>query len=221
MAKVHPNGVAAVAADNSSLISSSVTDKAAAVAEPVVLTVWKKSLLFNCSGFTVFDTKGNLVYRVDNYANSSKKEILLMDASGLPLLTFRRKKLSFGENWLVYEGESTSNPLFSARKQVNLLNSKCLATITSANKNLAFEIEGSYAQRSCVVYDQQQNRRPVAEIKRKEAAKGGADFGVDVFRLVVQPGVDPAFGMALVILLDEMFHSSKSSSTTLRRRFSF
>lgn len=136
------------------------------------------------------------------------------------------QKLSLGENWLVYDGESTSNPLFSARKQMNLLNSKCLAHITASTTSLssnaaAFEIEGSYAQRRCVVYDQR-TRRPVAETKRKEAPVGGVDFGVDVFRLVVQPGVDPAFGMALVILLDQMFDSSGSSSSRrLIRRFSF
>lgn len=59
--------------------------------EAAVLTVWKKSLLFNCSGFTVFDGKGNLVFRVDNYVAGDKGEVVLMDASGKPLLTIRRK----------------------------------------------------------------------------------------------------------------------------------
>ncbi|MGV7428878.1 LURP-one-related family protein, partial [Mycobacterium kansasii] len=33
----------------------------------VALTVWRKSLLLNCTGFTVFDCNGNIVFRVDNY----------------------------------------------------------------------------------------------------------------------------------------------------------
>ena len=56
-----------------------------------VLTVWKKSLLFNCDGFTVYNSSGDLVFRVDNYMNSTKDKIVLMDASGLPLLSIRRK----------------------------------------------------------------------------------------------------------------------------------
>ena len=56
-----------------------------------VLTVWKKSLLFNCDGFTVYNSNGDLVFRVDNYMNSSKDNIVLMDAYGLPLLSIRRK----------------------------------------------------------------------------------------------------------------------------------
>lgn len=59
---------------------------------PTTLTVWRKSLLFNCSGFTVFDSRGNLVYRVDKYSKSgSQGEIVLMDAAGKPCLTLRRK----------------------------------------------------------------------------------------------------------------------------------
>ncbi|KAK4359536.1 hypothetical protein RND71_021765 [Anisodus tanguticus] len=214
MPKVYPN-------------ASSGTTSAAAAPKPlpdhanssVVLTVWKKSLLFNCYGFTVFDNQGNLVFRVDNYNAGTKGEIVLMDASGNSLLTIRRKRLSLSESWLVFKGETAVDPLFSVKKNVNLLNSKSLAevhdqgkAVSSPKKKMVYEIEGSYAQRCCVVYDDK--RRRVAEIKRKEAVKG-ASFGIDVFRLIVQPGeIDLSMAMALVILLDQMFGSfSKRFST--------
>ncbi|XVF69116.1 hypothetical protein PTKIN_Ptkin11bG0055000 [Pterospermum kingtungense] len=180
--------------------------------EEAVLTVWKKSLLFNCNGFTVFDGKGDLVFRVDNYMEGNKGEILLMDAAGKPLLTIRRKKMSLGDNWLVYEGETLVNPRLSVRKSVNILNNKCLAYVIPGNSNsrnnnnAIYEIEGSYSQRSCAVLDDK--RRLVAEIKRKEGV-GGVVFGTDIFRLVVQPdNIRTDFAMALVILLDQMFGSS-------------
>ncbi|KAF5750694.1 protein LURP-one-related 8 [Tripterygium wilfordii] len=179
--------------------------------DPLVLTVWNKSLLFNCNGYTVFDSKGNLVFRVDNYMSGSgtKAEILLMDAAGEPLLTIRHKRLSLGDNWMVYDGEKAANPRFSAKKNVNILNSKCLAYVRSRAK-VMYQIEGSYVQRSCVVYDER--RRKVAEIKQKEAVKG-VGFGGDVFRLIVnQPGIETAEAMALVILLDQMFGSSRRFS---------
>ncbi|CAA6654558.1 unnamed protein product [Spirodela intermedia] len=160
--------------------------------EAVALTVWRKSLLFNCDGFTVFDSCGDLVYRVDNYTSGSKGEIVLMDATGVPLLAVRRKE--------------TTNPLFSAKKHVQLLQHKALAQVTQRNaaggRGGSYDIEGSYSQRCCAVYDE--NRQMMAEIKRKEAVKGVA-LGVDVFRLVVQPGFDPAVAMAMVILLEQMF----------------
>ncbi|KAI3805854.1 hypothetical protein L1987_21741 [Smallanthus sonchifolius] len=212
MTKVYPKAVipALVSSDKQRFFTESST--AGRNLNPVVLTVWKKSLLFNCDGFTVFDTKGNLVFRVDNYAAANKAEIVLMDASGHSLLTIRRKRLSLTDSWLVYDGETTTNPRFTVTKHVNFLNAKSLAYVSTTGspknrnkKNVAYEIEGSYSQRCCVVYDDK--RRRIAELKRKEAVKGVA-FGGDVFRLVVQSENDSAVAMAIVVLLDQMFGGS-------------
>ncbi|XP_038905122.1 protein LURP-one-related 8 [Benincasa hispida] len=193
MTKVFPNGP-----------SSSCSD-----ATETVLTVWKKSMLLNCEGFTVFNADGNLVYRVDNYLAGNKGEILLMDAAGNPLFTIRRKRLSLADSWVVYEGETGLNPpRFCARKQINLLKSKCLARVVEAMGRGVYEIEGCYGKRCCEVYDEK--RRIVAEIKRKEAA-GGLSFGTDVFRLIAQPQIDTTVAMALLILLDQMFGSSSNT----------
>lgn len=127
------------------------------------------------------------------------------------------QRLSLGDHWLVFAGDTTADPLFSVKKNSNLFKSKMLAYLTAGGgaggrprkQRPAYEVEGSYSQRSCVVYDER--RRAVAEIKRKEAAGPGVAFGVDVFRLVVQPELDPAVGMAVVILLEQMFGSRRSS----------
>ncbi|KAL2557613.1 Protein LURP-one-related 8 [Forsythia ovata] len=199
MTKVHPNATVPVAAPPAINGSSAV------------LTVWKKSLLFNCDGFTVFDAKGNLVFRVDNYMSHNKAQIVLMDASGNSLLTIRRKKLSLGDCWLVFDGETAMNPRFSVRKNINLLNTKCLAHVISpaGKPESVHVIEGSYAQRCCAMYDE--NRRQLAEIKPKEAAVRGVSFGMDVFRLIVQPEFDMTIAMAILIILDQMFGSSTIS----------
>uniref|UniRef100_A0A2P2ILU0 Protein LURP-one-related 8 n=2 Tax=Rhizophora mucronata TaxID=61149 RepID=A0A2P2ILU0_RHIMU len=207
MTKVHPNVAAAA---QTVVIKSS----GGASADAILLTVWKKSLLFNCNGFTVFDAKGNLVFRVDNYMTGSgaKGEILLMDAAGNPLLTIRRKRLSLSDSWLIYDGETTVNPRFSMRKHANILNSKSLAHVSAGgakgNHSTMYEIEGSYGRRCCAVYDG--NRRRVAEVKQKEAVRGDVAFGDDVFRLIVLPEMDASVAMAIVIILDQMFGSSTS-----------
>ncbi|VVB12775.1 unnamed protein product [Arabis nemorensis] len=77
MAKVHPK--------------SEKNPPSEADGEVFVLTVWNKSLMFNCNGFTVFDSKGDLVFRVDNYMHGNRGQVLLMDGSAKPLLTIRRK----------------------------------------------------------------------------------------------------------------------------------
>ncbi|KAI3994054.1 hypothetical protein MKX01_012311 [Papaver californicum] len=207
MPKVYPNATAA-AAEESTRNPNQISDK-----QVEVLTVWKKSLLFNCNGFTVFDTNGNLVFRVDNYRAGNKTEIVLMDASGKSLLTIRRKKLSLADNWMVFDGETSDNPRFLVKKPVNFLTTKDLAHVISCqgnNKELMYEIIGSYAQQCVAVYDDK--KRLVAEIQRKEA-KAGVSYGGDVFKLIVQPELDQTIAMALVILMEQMFGGLRRSSS--------
>ncbi|WOL18025.1 hypothetical protein Cni_G26818 [Canna indica] len=208
MAKVHPTTAALELPRLTDCCS--IGDDAGRKDEGAVLTVWRKSLLFSCNGFTVFDAKGNLVFRVDNYGSGSTGEVVLMDAAGKPLLTVRRKKLSLGENWMIYNGEDTANPVYSVKKHVSLLHSKAAARARVAPCRgrgrgagaAGYEVEGSYSRRTCTVYDEQ--RREVAEIRQKEAV-GGVAFGGDVYRLVVRSHADTSLAMAVVVVLDQMF----------------
>ncbi|CAL5098571.1 unnamed protein product [Urochloa decumbens] len=209
MAKVHPN--AAVAP------GPTITSNPSAV-----LTVWRKSLLFNCDGFTVFDASGDLAFRVDCYGASGRRraEVVLMDVAGKPLLTLRRKKLSLAEQWVIYDGDATaeptkSKPLLSVRRNVSLSSStKTLAHVTPLVPGAsAFVVEGSYGRRACAVRDARGDA--VAEVRRKESV------GDDVFRLVVADHrLGAPLAMGLVIALDEMFRGGGSARSLLRRTWS-
>lgn len=61
--------------------------------EETHLTVRKTSLFFAGDGFTAYDCKGQLVFRVDSYGPDirDRSELVLMDAHGRCLLTVRRK----------------------------------------------------------------------------------------------------------------------------------
>ncbi|XP_073130350.1 protein LURP-one-related 8-like, partial [Henckelia pumila] len=179
-----------------------------------------KSLVYGCNGFTAIGSDGSLVYRVDNYSDNPN-QILLMDGSGNPIFTICRRKQKLrliDDNWLVYKGEvgkycdsSSRKPIFCVKKNVNILKTKqsAIAYVYYNNgkasaKGCAYVIEGSYKHRSCKILDG--TRQVVAEIKRKQSSTGGVSFGLEVFALVVNAVVDPAFAMAIVLLLDQMFH---------------
>ncbi|OEL32880.1 Protein LURP-one-related 8 [Dichanthelium oligosanthes] len=189
MAKVHPNVLPSPAE------RAAAAGPAAGEEEATTLTVWRKSLLFNCRGFTVFDAKGDLAYRVDSY-DDAEAEVVLMDPAGRPAFTVRRKRLSLsGEQWLIYTGEESRRPVYAVKRGGG---GKSMARVApGAGAAASFEVEGSYARRRCVVYDGE--HRAVAEVQPKEAV------GTDVFRLVVQPGVDVSLAMAMVVALDQMF----------------
>lgn len=124
---------------------------------------------------------------------------------------YAQTKLILAEQWGIYDGESAVNPRFSVRKQTSFFRSTALARVSprcagevAVAGGEGFEVKGSYRQRRCAVFDEK--RRAMAEIQRKEGV-GGAAFGLDVFRLVVQPSFDSAVAMAIVLLLEEMIGS--------------
>ena len=127
------------------------------------------------------------------------------------------QKLSLADEWLIYDGDaaaSTPAPKrFTARRNMSLLPTKSLARLSPARASdgtvdasrCRYDVEGSYASRSLDMFactssaSCGEQRRRVARVCRKEAA-----VGPDVFRLVVEPGFEPALAMAVVILLDQM-----------------
>ncbi|EES09152.1 protein LURP-one-related 8 [Sorghum bicolor] len=214
---------------------------------PAVLTVWRKSLLLSCSGFTVFDASGALAFRVDCYDSARRglrrrpwrtTDVVLMDVSGTPLLTVRRRSrlTSLGlapDHWLIFDGDAAAGcraehkpkpkPFLSVRRArpalLGAFNGKApLAYVTplQASGGEAYVVEGSYGARACAVRDARGDA--VAEVRRKERV------GDDVFRLVAGPRIGAPLAMALVIALDEMFAAAGSVSarrpSLLRRTWS-
>lgn len=77
-----------------------VVEDAYLYSEETNLTVRKTSIFFTGDGFTAYDCKGELVFRVDTYGPDSRDlgELVLMDATGRCLLTVRRKVLINSQN---------------------------------------------------------------------------------------------------------------------------
>ncbi|MCL7030329.1 hypothetical protein MKW94_016876 [Papaver nudicaule] len=67
------------------------------------LKVWMKLLVFNDNGCTVYDSNGDVVYRIDNYDQKLKKEFYLMDVHGNVLVIILKRKLSVAKFWEGYK----------------------------------------------------------------------------------------------------------------------
>eukprot|EP00253_Pinus_taeda_P025479 PITA_25479 len=193
-----------MAVNNTQLLGPVSIDDNLCNVSGTALTVWKKSLIFNCYGFTVFDASGNLVFRVDNYNRyNPEHQVVLMDAAGMPLITMqRRKRLGLQNEWRGFRGEflNSQKPLFTMRKPVSLFPNRTLAEVYLGfwNKDMKskLHIEGCYARRSFTVQDSIGDI--VAEVR------SGVTLGEHVFDLIVRAGYDNAFVMALIIVLDQL-----------------
>ncbi|KAK3004934.1 hypothetical protein RJ639_017978 [Escallonia herrerae] len=173
--------------------------------EETHLTVFKTSLFFAGDGFTVYDCKGELVFRVESYGPDSrdKGEVVLMDAFGRCLLTARRKRPSLHHRWEGFLGEKTERqkPIFSVRRSSIIGRSRVTVEMCE-NPGEEYQIEGSFAQRCCTIFNA--GKEAVAEIRRKVDASTNVVLGKDVFSLSLKPGFDGAFAMGLVLLLDQI-----------------
>lgn len=59
-----------------------------------VFTLWMKSLILSSNGCAVFDSKGRIVYRVDNYSNKCINQVYVMDATGKVVFTIVKKVIN-------------------------------------------------------------------------------------------------------------------------------
>ncbi|XWS18769.1 hypothetical protein CRYUN_Cryun32bG0073100 [Craigia yunnanensis] len=75
-------------------------------------TIWMKSLILSGKGCTVFDSSGQIVYRVDNYNCKCSNEVFLMDFTGKVLFTIGER---LWEGYRSFNGninDEDKNPAF-------------------------------------------------------------------------------------------------------------
>eukprot|EP00268_Persea_americana_P047787 TRINITY_DN50060_c0_g1_i1.p1 TRINITY_DN50060_c0_g1~~TRINITY_DN50060_c0_g1_i1.p1 ORF type:complete len:217 (+),score=34.15 TRINITY_DN50060_c0_g1_i1:266-916(+) len=171
------------------------------------LTVLKTSLFFTGDGFSVYNSEGELVFRVECYDHDARNhhQLVLMDASGKGILTVRRKRPSLHQRWEGFLGEKMDGqkPIFSVRRSSIIGRSSVTVEVYKGPDGpKEFQIEGSFSNRCCTVYSS--DRETVAEIKRKVAPPANVVLGKDVFCLCLKPGFDGAFAMGLVLVLDQI-----------------
>ncbi|CAM8880478.1 unnamed protein product [Rhodiola kirilowii] len=169
------------------------------------LTVLKTSLFFAGDGFSAFDSKGELIFRVESYGPDAvdASELVLMDASGRCLLTVRRKRPSLHQRWEGFKGDKAEGqkPFFSVKRSSMI--GRCAVTVEMyTERGEEYQIEGCFGNRCCTIFNS--GKEAVAEIKRKVDASVDVLMGIDVFSLYLKPGFDAAFAMGLVLVLDQI-----------------
>ncbi|CAN1171758.1 Protein LURP-one-related 12 [Linum perenne] len=180
-------------------------------------TVFKTSMFFANDGFTVHNSDGELVFRVDSYGPdaSDRDELVLMDARGRCLLTVRKKRPSMHQRWEGFIGDrkhgqkaafSVMRSSMIGRPGVDVEVYEARIPGRSRKEEEHYEIEGSYGSRSCTVVDTAAGakRSTVAEISRKLDVSTNVVLGKDAFSLALKPGFDAAFAMGLVMVLDQI-----------------
>lgn len=211
MPQVHPR---ISSSDLGISVSIGRDDNFSELNSPSTFTVWKKSLLFNGSGLTAFDSSGNVVMRVENYASQPKHHLFLMDAVGNTVFTLRHKRLSFKDTWEAFRGDghgSGIKPVFSVIKTAWRLISRKPSAIVVLNplkgqkkKLWHYRIEGSFCKLRSSFTVFSASGAIVAQATRKQATSK-IMLGEDVLSFLVQPGIDQTLALTLFIIFNKVF----------------
>ncbi|KAM3313274.1 hypothetical protein ACQJBY_032726 [Aegilops geniculata] len=180
-----------------------------------VFTIWMKSLVLNGSGCTVFDSRGRIVYRVDNYGSHRSVDVCLMDITGSVVLQVLKKF----RRWEGYrcggweEPERGDAPRGRGRPWFTVVSNKWgggpRCEFRSDGQAVRYKMDGGRrrqqaARASWIVDDA--TGLAVAEVKMKLTATG-VSLGEDVLTLVVEPNVDHSLIMGLLVVHGLINHS--------------
>ncbi|KAK1374397.1 LURP1-related protein domain containing protein [Heracleum sosnowskyi] len=164
-------------------------------------TIWMKSLVANGNGFTVYDSYGEVVYRIDNYSTKCCRQVYLMDLHGNVLFSmFQKKSFGFGQ-WNGYNKDANvknEKPWFKVKNCSNIWKKRDAEyRVTMGCDSTSFyTIRGLAGKSEFSITDNQ--GRVVADVKQKQSSSGVL-LGQDVLSLKLEPSVDDhSFVMALV-----------------------
>ncbi|CAH8283493.1 unnamed protein product [Eruca vesicaria subsp. sativa] len=162
--------------------------------------------------FDVFDLSGNLIFTVDGGTWNIRRKRTLRDASGIPLLSMRTKGIiTMRYKWEVYKGESTESEdlLFSVREP-NLFSFKTSLDVSLPPQQPStdissiepdFRTSGRYIGSSFKLFEPIHNTL-LAEVVH-DFSWGGLIIGNYSFKVRVNPYVDIAFVIALLVIADD------------------
>ncbi|KAL0448011.1 UNVERIFIED_CONTAM: protein LURP-one-related 11 [Sesamum latifolium] len=202
MAKVHPK---------ISRIGNSCHEYSSS--ERGVFTVWMKSLVIGSNGCTVFNSKGEIVFRVDNYQTRCSREVLLMDYNGRVLFSIKRKKFLIFRSWEGYkwtnsEFDHEEGDWFKVKRKCKLFSRgiSSFHVILGCNKtrrHCSYKVVGLEGKPTIKITDC--TGRVLAEVMQKQSLSG-VSLGDDVLSLMVEPQIDQSLIMALVIVYAMINH---------------
>ncbi|OMO50978.1 hypothetical protein CCACVL1_30092 [Corchorus capsularis] len=180
---------------------------------PVELAVVRKVLTITDGNFVVTDINGNILFKVKGAFLTMHDRRVLIDAAGNPIVTLKQKFMTAHDRWQVFRGDSSeSSDLIFTAKRSSMFQLKTKLDVFLANNTKEevcdFKVKGSWLERSCVIYAGESSNI-VAQMHKKHTVQSVL-VGKDKFMVTVNPNIDYAFIVALIVILDGINTESKS-----------
>ncbi|KAK9290354.1 hypothetical protein L1049_008522 [Liquidambar formosana] len=182
----------------------------------VHLGIFRKSKNMNHDNFDVKDVNsGNIRFQVKRDVFTLHGRQVLLDANGNTLAKSRQKIFSTHDRCQVFRGDSSDikDLLFTAQRYSNLRFERVVEVYLPSNTKEEFcDFRVKWEDKFCVFYAGEFSTI-IAKMHRKHnyASKFGKK---DKFMLEVQPGIDHAFIVALVVFIEDINTGGQYNVTT-------
>ncbi|GKU92210.1 hypothetical protein SLE2022_072440 [Rubroshorea leprosula] len=167
------------------------------------LVVKKKIQAFSNAHYDVYDTTGNILLKVDGGVWNLQKKRVMRDPADFPVLTMREKAFTWRHRWLIHQGEGSDrkNLLCTVRLSQALQIKRQLDVFLAGNqtKDCDFHVTGSLSSLSFKVY---RGKTIIAEVIHSFTWESFCK-GKESFTVRLQPEVDYAFIVALIVIIQE------------------
>ncbi|CAN1136335.1 Protein LURP-one-related 6 [Linum perenne] len=183
-------------------------------ATQVVLTVRKRPHVICGGGFVVTNCSQKVVFRVEGCGVlGSIGELIVRDTEGDALLLIRRKEgvvqaLSINRKWKGYsfDYEGIKKMVFKLKEPNSCLaRNSCIRICTEPRRSNTsdwdFEVQGQFPDKDACIVDHLGH--VIAQIGVEKGMRS-----MDMYYVVVKPGIDQAFVFGVIAVLDNIYGES-------------
>ncbi|CAK9215650.1 unnamed protein product [Sphagnum jensenii] len=166
--------------------------------------------------WTIIDSSGKKAFKVDGKVLSVRDRKYLRDAAGNKILQIRKKIVTVHETWSMYAGNSDQLICNVKRTVPSRMDNQSIPSMdvflaaNAAEVMPDFQLTGNYLQRNLMLLCR---GRTLAQMTPRFTFQNRI-FGNDAFGITVAPGVDHAFVLALIVIMDSVYLQKHKSTTT-------
>ncbi|KAK0551170.1 hypothetical protein OC846_000766 [Tilletia horrida] len=178
--------------------------------QQMALKIRERKTGFSGDNFKIKDAATDqLIFEVDGKAFSLSQRKNVLDATGRPLFTLRKKHLSIHMTYSGFAPDNEDEPLFTIKSGFSF-GTKLTASFKNragAGEEVSLTLKGDLFDRKAEILTE--SGIPVARISRSFLNAGELFFDQQTYILTVAPGVDAALLVAICIILDEKANEQK------------
>jgi uncharacterized protein YxjI len=174
---------------------------------PVTLIMKEKLMSWTGDDFKIKDPNGHVFFRIEGKAISFSQKKCLQNPQGQVIANFKKEAFNFLPVYNVFHGAHSEQLMARIESKFTFISTKAKVQLTNVVNGQPAELvlKGDWRSKNAQIYlgNPKEGGRMIANASRKLNAKHVL-FGAQDYQVTIEPGVDVALIVLLVLAFDEM-----------------